>query len=121
MSVNKLILKQLDKLKVANVDSYDEFKSCYHISKIKEIEYKTNHVYLIKLNNSLLVENNYSINMNNGNLPKYNYMKICINKKLGRDMIYVDAIYYDNDNKQDINEMWSGWLPTQEITSIEEL
>lgn len=117
-----LIKTQLDKLRVAKIDSYDEFKHCYHISKFKESVFELNHTYLIKLNDVLLIEDNiYSLNMNNGNCPKYLYMKVCVNKVIGRDMIYVDGLYYDSDNDKDINEMWSGWLPTNEITLVKEL
>ena len=122
MSVNKLILKQLDKLKIAHINNFDELKNCYHISKIKEIEFDINKTYLVELNDVLLSSGNiYALNFNNGDVPKYRFMKIFINNIVGNSMIYVDAIYYDNDNKQDINEMWSGWLPTQEIRLVEEL
>ena len=118
---NSLIKKQLDKLKIAHVDSFDELKGCYHISKIKNIKFELNHAYLIQLNDVLLVEGDYSINMNKGSFPTHRFMKIYVNKIIGSNMIFVDGIYFDNVSKQDINEMWSGWLPTNEIILVEEL
>lgn len=117
---NELIKKQLSKLKIAQVDSFDEVKNCYHIPKYKEAKFELNHAYLIKLNDVLLCEGDYSSNLNKGSYPKHRFMKIYINKVLG-DLIFIDGIYYDDVTKQDINEMWTGWLPINEILLMEEL
>ena len=121
MGVNKLILKQLEKVQVAKVSPFDELRNCYKISKFKEIAYELNHCYLIEINSVLLSASNIiASNWNNGSFPKHEFMKISVSKKLG-DMIFIDGIYYDNALKQDINEMWTGWLPVNEIKLIEEL
>ena len=67
-----------------------------------------------------LVNNNQSViatNWNNGSAPSYQYLKVYISKLLGK-MAYVDSIGYDINTKQDINVLWSGWLPTEEITQV---
>jgi hypothetical protein len=33
-------------------------------------------------------------------------------------MAYVDSIGYDINTKQDINILWSGWLPREEISQL---
>lgn len=121
MSVNKLILKQLEKVKDAKVSPYDEIRHSYYIKKFKEINFEVHHCYLVRINDALLNSTNIiASNYNNGSYPEYNYMKIDVSKRVG-NMIYVDGIYYDNESKQDINTMWSGWLPITEIELIEEL
>ena len=38
-------------------------------------------------------------------------------KSLGK-MIYVDSLGFDPQTKSDINTLWSGWLPTEELIMI---
>jgi hypothetical protein len=45
------------------------------------------------------------------------YLKIFVSKTMGK-MIFVDSLSYDIINKQDLTEMWSGWLNVDEIKYI---
>lgn len=120
--MNKLIKKQLDRLKVAKVDSYDESTLTYvfkkHVSKI----FKINSVYILKLNELLLNPNNNDIlisNWNNGNYPKHKYLKAQVTKKVG-NMLFLCGVYCD-ENKNNINEFWNGWLPDEQLDILEEV
>ena len=121
--MNKQIEKQLNKLRVAKIDSYDELKHTYvfkkHMAKIFNLE----HVYLLKLDKSLLSANGDEIlvnNWNKGNYPKYSCLKAQVTKKMG-DKIFVCGVYYDETTKQSINEFFNGWLPDEKLEIIEEV
>ena len=82
-----------------------------------------NNCYLIELDDSLIDPNADSIvrvNWNNGDVPKYKYYKVDVNKKMAQ-MIRVNGIAYDNTLKCDICEMWSGWLPVNQIKILEKI
>ncbi len=121
--INKIIQEQLEKTS-APLGEYDIFKHQYLIHKYTEQTFEVDKYYLIELDATLLNLSGNEIlvaNWNKGTCPKYKYMKITVNKKLGKDMIYVDGIYYDYTKKEDIMEMWSGWLPITQIKIIEQL
>lgn len=58
-----------------------------------------------------------AINWNKGSAPKTPFLKIFVSKTMGK-MIFVDSLSYDVENKKDLNDMWSGWLPIEELTFI---
>ena len=62
-----------------------------------------------------------AVNWNNGSCPKTQYLKVFVSKALGGNMIFVDSIGFDFDNKQDLNMMWSGWLDSSQLTQISAL
>lgn len=121
--MNKLIKKQLEKLKVAKIDSYDEVKHTYvfkkHVAKI----FNVNSVYIIRLDKSLLSATGDEIlvsNWNQGHYPKYPCMKVQVNKKMG-SMLFVCGVYYDEVLKKDMNEYYNGWLPDEKLEIIQEV
>ena len=121
--MNRLIRKQLDKLRVAKIDSYDELKHIYTFKKHKAKEFKIDSVYVLRLSNSLMIPKNNEIlisNWNKGNHPLHQYMKVQVDKKLG-NMLFVCGAYYDINTKNVLNEYWSGWLPDEELEIIEEV
>jgi len=121
MSINKLILKQLEKVQDAQISEYDVIKHCYYISKKKDIKYEVNHQYLIQLNRVVMSKDTvWASNWNAGRYPTHEFMKIDVSKRLG-DMIYVTGLYYNNETNEDINEMWEGWICTTEIHLVKEL
>jgi hypothetical protein len=76
-------------------------------------------MYLVQLPLEL-VNNTSSVvasNWNNGTAPKFQYLKVYVSRLLGK-MVYVDSIGYDVNTRQDINTLWSGWLPTEEIMQL---
>lgn len=121
--INKIIQEQLEKT-IAPVGKYDELKHQFVIHKYTEQVFELNTYYLVELDDALLnASGNVMLvsNWNNGSYPKYKYMKIVVSKQLGKDMIKVDAIYYDYVAQKDILEMWSGWLPVNQVKIISKL
>ena len=121
--INKIIQEQLNKLQVAKLGEYDHFKHMYVIPKYKEPHYDVDHCYLVCLDDTLLTATGNEMlvsNWNNGRYPVHKYMKIVVQQKLG-DMIKIDGIYFDNIKHEDINEVWSGWLPIKLVTIVKDL
>lgn len=117
------ISNQLKKVNVADLSNYDESTHTYHIPMYHEDVYAVDNYYLIKLNDNLLCSDGLPVlvsNWNRGTYPKHKYLKISVNKELGK-MIYVDSIGYDFDKKEDIDYSWSGWLPLDSIKQISKL
>ena len=82
-------------------------------------QYVAGKMYLVQLPLSI-VNNTSSVvaaNWNNGTAPQFQYLKVYVSKLLGK-MVYVDSIGYDVNTRQDINSLWSGWLPTEEIMQL---
>lgn len=121
--INEIIKDQLNKVEVAKVGPYDELKNQFIIPKHVEPVYEVNHCYLIQLDKSLTTSTGNAVlvaNWNKGSYPLYDGMKISVNNKLG-NMINVDGLYYNFTTNEDINIMWSGWLPVDLITMIKEI
>lgn len=117
--MREIIKNQLLKCTYANLNNYDPATNTFYIPKYSKPQYSVGKMYLIQLPINL-VNNSQSViatNWNNGSAPSYQYLKVYISKLLGK-MAYVDSIGYDINTKQDINVLWSGWLPTEEITQV---
>ena len=69
------------------------------------------------LNNSFLIDGWRIFDIGHVHLLEFQYLKVYVSKLLGK-MVYVDSIGYDVNTRQDINLLWSGWLPTEEITQL---
>lgn len=124
--MNPLIKAQLDKLKSQKRYSFDDSslkielkrKITFDVSDIKEDQ-----CYLIEVEDYILnPPEGFTLhtNWNNNIIPKHKFMKVDVNKIMGK-MVKVTSIGYDVDKHQDINEMWVGWLPQKAITIIERL
>ena len=114
-----IIKQQLKNCSYANLSNFNPETCTFSIPKYVKPHFVLGQMYLVQLSN-LLVNNTESVisaNYNNGTAPKYPYLKIFVSKTLGK-MIYVDSIAFDPQTKQDINVMWSGWLPVDELTML---
>ena len=113
------IKKQLQKCAWANLNNYDPNTNTYHIPKYSKPTYKVGVTYIIKL--PLDVVNNkdsvLATNWNHGQAPKHQYLKAYVSKMLSA-YIYVDALGFDINNNQDINDIFSGWL---DATTLEQI
>jgi hypothetical protein len=117
--MRELIKQQLQNCSYANLSNFNPETCTFSIPKYVKPHFVLGQMYLVQLSN-LLVNNTESVisaNYNNGTAPKYPYLKIFVSKTLGK-MIYVDSIAFDPQTKQDINIMWSGWLPVDELTML---
>lgn len=121
--MNKIIEEQLKKCSVADLSDYDISTHTYHIHKINNIKLEVNSYYIIRLKDYILDRNASSIlsnNWNKGSVPMNKCMKVDVSKIMGK-MIYINGIGYDYDSKEDINSVWSGWLPIQDIEILERI
>lgn len=114
-----LIKQQLEKCSYANLTNYDPETCTFRIPRYIKPHYELGKMYLVQLSGAL-VNNCSSViaaNYNNGTAPSFPYLKIFVSKSLGK-MIYVDSLGFDPSTRQDINVLWSGWLPTEELTML---
>ena len=119
--MNKIIKEQLNKIQVANMNNYNENNYSFTIPKYNADRFEDDKCYLIELDNSLIINDEESLlqcNWNNGTYPSHKYLKIDVNKVMGK-MIKVNSIAYDYVNQKDLNVIWSGWLPIDLIKIIE--
>lgn len=120
--MNKILKQQLDKLKVAKVDSYNELTHTYVFKKHESATFKLDSVYLLRLDDKLLNPKYNDVlisNWNNGKYPTHTILKAQVSKKLG-NMLFLCGVYC-NEDKEPINEFWNGWLPDDQLKIIEEV
>jgi len=120
--MREFIKLQLKKCSYADLSHYDESTGTFLIPKYSKPKYTKNKMYIIQLPAILVNNINTALaaNWNKGTAPQTQYLKIYVSNFMGK-MIYVDSIGYDINTQQDIDIMWSGWLPTEEITQIAEI
>lgn len=114
-----LIKKQLELCSFADLSNYDPETNTFKIPKYTKPHFELGNMYLVQLS-GILVGNTNSVvatNYNNGTAPQFQFLKIFVSKALGK-MIYVDSIGFDPETRTDSTVMWSGWLPTEELTLI---
>lgn len=120
--MRELIKKQLQKCSYADLSNFDPETRTYHIPKYSKPHYEIGKMYLIQLPAAIVgrTDSVIATNWNNGTAPQYEFLKIHVSKTLGK-MIYVDSIGYDTEAQRDINILWTGWLPTESITLVNQL
>lgn len=118
-----LIESELAKVSVATVGPYDAESRTYFIPKHVDLSLEADNCYLIKVSEAVVAPKGndmLSSNWNNGTHPACRFMKVDVTKLLGT-MAQVNGVYYDNDAKADLNGMWSGWIPVDQIEIISKL
>lgn len=121
--MNKFIEQQLNNVKLADISNYDRSANTYHIPKYNELRLEVGKCYLLELDNSLIRFDSNSMlisNWNRGTYPKHKYLKVDVIKQLGK-MVFVNSIGYDNEHEKDINDVWEGWLPLQQVSLVKEI
>jgi len=121
--MNKIIKEQIEKCKVADLSQFDSSTNTYHIKKFNQIRVEVDDCYLIKLDTTLLNKDTSSVlatNWNKGTYPPCIYFKAVVSKVLGK-MIYINGLGYNNETKEDLDIMWNGWLPLQDIELLERI
>lgn len=117
--ISKIVEQQLKKVSWANLNNYNKETGIYYIPRYTKPSYQVGSCYIIKIPAELVNNKNslLATNYNNNLAPKYQYLKIYISKTLGT-LIYVDSIGVDPVTKQDINDIWSGWLDAKDLEQI---
>ena len=117
--MRELIKQQLQKIQWADMSHYDPETNVYNIPRYSKPEYKLGKMYIVQLPD-IIINNTSSVlatNWNRATAPKTKYLKIYISKMVGK-MLYVDSVGFDYDIKQDLPNLWSGYLPADEITQM---
>jgi len=119
---SEIVKKQLKKVNWADLSNFDPTTNTYIIKKYSQPTYNIGKMYIVRVADQLVCNNNSVIatNWNNGTSPQFTCLKIYVSKIMGK-MIYVDSISYDIINKKDLSLMWSGWLPVENLTQLESL
>ena len=116
---SKIVETQLKKCSYADLSHFDNTTGVFNIPKYSKPKFDIGKMYIIQVANEL-VDNNGSViatNWNSGTSPKSQFLKIYVSKMVGK-MIYVDSLVFNIETKSDTNIIWSGWLPTEQITQI---
>ena len=118
----KLVLEQLKKVNYADLSNFDKETNTYMIPRYSKPKYDVGKMYVVKIPLDILNMTNSALatNWNNCTCPKSEYLKIYVSKMVGK-MIYVDSLGFDFEGNKDLTNMWSGYLPTEEITQIQAL
>lgn len=116
----QLVKDQLNKVVYADLSNYDEKTNTYHIPKINQIKLQINHSYIIKIKDSLYMNELLKSNYNQGRTPPYKCYLIDIVSILGK-IIKVNGVEYDLEKNQTLNNLWSGYLSIKDIEIIREM
>lgn len=122
--MNKLIEKELSKVKLADLSNYNSITNEYIIPKYIPLNLKVNSCYIIRLSNSLLFPQDnfvFASNWNKGSVPTHKYYKVQVLKVMGESMVYINGVGYDLTTISEYDDTWSGWLPTNQIEIITQL
>ena len=117
--MREYIKNQLKQVAYADLSHYDETTGVFTIPKYSKPIFTIGKMYIVQLANEL-VNNNGSViavNWNNGTSPQGNILKVYISKMVGK-MVYVDSLVFNMETMSDTNILWSGWLPTEQLTQI---
>lgn len=117
--IRPYVLEQLKKCSFADLSNFNEETNTYIIPKYSKPHYELNKCYLVQIPPQVMCNtcSVIAVNWNHGTAPMNEYLKIFVSKTMGK-MIFVDSLSYDIINKQDLTEMWSGWLNVDEIKYI---
>jgi len=117
--MNKFIEEQLQKCKVAKIETISEDEFFIHKKKETDGVIQLNNYYLIELADYIIHPNeNFTLaaNWNKGVVPKSKLLKAMITQTLGK-MIKVDAV-----SDEDENEVYFGlWLPMGGVKVVKKL
>lgn len=118
--MTKTVKRELAKVTIADLSNFDESELTYKIPKYNKFKYEVNKCYLIQLDDFIVHPYDMTLanNYNNGSVPNYNYYYVEVMRVVGK-MIRVSGIAYDINRNENINSIWEGWLPVDNIHVIE--
>ena len=116
------VKRELAKVNYADLSHYDKETNTYIIPRYSKPKYNVGKMYVVRIPLDILNMTNSALatNWNNGTCPKSEYLKIYVSKMVGK-MLYVDSLGFDLEQNKDLSNMWSGYLPAEEITQIQAL
>ena len=115
--MNKELIDELNKCKLANIPDFDSEDLELIIPKYNNIDLLPNLYYNIKVEDYIINEPEtftLSSNWNRGTRPPEELLSIKVEEIQGK-MIKVDAI------GKSTNKVWNGWLPRKAITVLEKI
>lgn len=116
--IRQFVLDQLARCTFATPISFDEKTNTFVIPKYSKPVFSIGKCYLIEIPNHLLSQDALlASNWNNGRVPPAAYLKAFVSKTMGK-MIYVDSVVYNIELNKDTTDLWSGWLPCEEIKQL---
>lgn len=121
--MHPIIESQLKKVKKADLSnktvSADNQITSWIIPKHIDLKVETNEVYIIELSDSLLTESaTFALNIwNHGKVPPAKILKACVNAEIS-GMISIDGLAYDPVTQTAGTDLWSGWLPLNDLKII---
>jgi hypothetical protein len=123
--MNKYVIEELKKCKVAQLPPYDSDTLHMIIPKKDGVSSTLveNRCYLLQLEDYLVNPfEGFTLhdNWNKGVAPKHHFLKAEIVQIMGK-MIKVNSVGYDYMNKVDTDDLWEGWLPRKGIKVLEVL
>ena len=116
---SQLAKEHLKTCAYADLSKYNEATGTFIIPKYSKPSYSIGKMYLVEVSPNIVNNTNSVVatNWNNGTAPKTAYLKIYVSNIVGK-MIKVDSIAVDENTKQDLGFIWSGYLPINELTQI---
>lgn len=117
--MSKKLHNEINKLDFVDVKKVSD--NTYLISKTTKIQLRENECFLIKLNDTIYLEDSIlTSNWNNGRIPQGRYYQIDVNKIMS-NMIRVTGIGYEDATCTKFKDNWFGWLPIEEIEVISKI
>lgn len=120
--MNKYVIEELKKCKVAQLPPYDNTTRQLVIPKACNVDQylQPGKCFLIKLEPYILnPPEGFTLhdNWNQGRKPPQQFMKAEISQVMGK-MVKITGLGYDYTNQMDTNQIWEGWLPKKSIEII---
>ena len=116
------IKRELAKCSYCDLSHYDKETNTYMIPKYSKPKYDVGKMYIVKIPLDILNIPNSALatNWNNGTYPRSEYLKIYVSKMVGK-MLYVDSVGFDPLQNKDLDSIWTGYLPAEELTQMQAL
>lgn len=122
--MNKIIKKQLENCRVAEIPNLEDSATHIYIKRVLNIlpiNMLKNHLYLIRIKPSVKSNDTIAYNWNNGIHPIYDLYKVEKLDEVG-NMIKLNGIAVDKTTGENIyNNSFYGYLPNDGFEIIEEV
>lgn len=117
------IERQLKKLQFAKPIRSEKDPNKVFFRKIESLRLEVDSCYLIRLGEGITHPNSSSTvaaNWNGGRVPPHDCYK-CDVEALMAGMAKIQGLAYDEAAGRDLDDMWEGWVPIDELTVISKI